>query len=188
MLVPALVHAQSATRQQYISDDITVTLREQPRNDAAPVGALKSGARVTVLQSLGPESFARVRTADGREGWLTTRYLSPQPAVKERFQQTREALDGAQSRIENLERELRAAQQQLSLAQPAFQAVRENERLQTAMAELQHSSAGLKQRYDEERARRRTLLSGGGLVLLGVILGLVLPLLRRGRKRRYSEF
>lgn len=188
LLFPALAHAQATGRQHYISDDITVTLREQPRNDAAPVGSLKSGARVTLLQSLGPDSFARVRTAEGREGWVTSRYLSAQPAAKDRYQQTQQELASAQTRIDSLERELRTAQQQVAQARPAFETAQENERLRTAMAELEQNSAAQRQRYDAEKARRRTLLSGGGLVVVGVILGLLLPWMGRGRKRRYSEF
>lgn len=181
--------AQSGGRQQYISDDITVTLRAQPRNDAAPSGVLKSGAKVTLLESLGPDSFARVRTADGREGWLTARYLSGQPAAKERYQQARQELDEALKRTQNLERELTAAQQQLGQAKPAFELARENDTLKTSIAELQQANAGIKQRYDAERARRKTLIAGAGLVGGGVLLGLLLPWLGGGRKkRRYGDF
>lgn len=188
LLFPALASAQGAGRQYYISDDITVTLREQPRNDAPAMGSLKSGARVTLLQSLGPDSFARVRTPEGREGWVTSRYVVTQPAAKDRYLQTQQDLASAQSRIAGLERELQSAQRQLALARPAFETAQENERLRTAMAELERNSAAQRQRYDAEKQRRRTLLSGGGLIVVGVVLGLLLPWLGRGKKRRYSDF
>lgn len=188
LLIPALASAQSG-RQQYISDDITVTLRQQPRNDAAPVGVLKSGARVSVLESLGSESFARIRSADGREGWVTARFLSAQPAAKERYQQAQQALDEAQKRLQSLERELAAAQQQLGLAKPAFELARENETLKASITELQQTNAGIQQRYDVERAKRKTLVTGATLVGGGVLLGLLLPWLGAGRKkRRYGDF
>jgi len=189
LLVPTLVTAQSGGRPQYVSDDITVTLREQPRNDAPPTGTLKSGARVTVLQSLGPDSFARVRTPEGREGWMTARFLSTQPAAKERYVEAQQALDAARKRIETLERELNAAQQQLGLAKPAFELARENDTLKTSIAELQQANAGIKQRYDAERARRKTLATGAALIGGGVLLGLLLPWIGSGRKkRRYGDF
>jgi len=188
LLLPALATAQTG-RQYYISDDITVTLRDEPRNDAPPAGTLKSGARVTVLQSLGPESFARVRTPEGREGWMTARFLSTQPAAKERYVEAQQALDAARKRIETLERELNAAQQQLGLAKPAFELARENDTLKTSIAELQQANAGIKQRYDAERARRKTLVTGAALIGGGVLLGLLLPWIGSGRKkRRYGDF
>lgn len=188
LFLPGFALAESAGRPYYISDDIPVTLREQPRNDATVVTQLKSGVRVTLLQSLGRESFARIRTADGREGWMTARYLSTQPSARDRYQQTQQELAAAQDRIATLERELNGAQQQLARARPAFEAARENERLRTAVAELERSSVAQRARYDAEKARRRSLLSGGALVLIGALLGLVLPWLGRGRKRRYSDF
>lgn len=188
LLLPALALAQNAGRAYYIADDIPITVREQPRNDAAVVAQLKSGARVTLLQSLGRESFARIRTGDGREGWVTARYLSTQPSARDRYQQAQQELAAAQDRITTLERELQSAQQQLAQARPAFEALRENERLHAAMAELERSSAEQRARYDAEKARRRSLLSGGALVVIGTLLGLVLPWLGRGRKRRYSDF
>lgn len=188
LFLPGLALAQSAGRPYYISDDIPVTLREQPRNDAGVVAQLKSGARVTLLQSLGRESFARIRTADGREGWMTARYLSTQPSARDRYQQTQQELAAAQDRIGTLERELRSAQQQLAQARPALATAQENERLRAAMAELERSNAAQRARYDTEKARRRSLLSGGALVVIGAFLGLVLPWLGRGRKRRYSDF
>lgn len=189
LLAPTLAFAQSAGRQQYISDDITVTLREQPRNDASPAGTLKSGAKVGVLESLGPESFTRIRTAEGREGWVTSRMLSSQPAAKERFIQAQQSLDEAQKRAANLERELTAAQQQLGLAKPAFELARENEALKASIASLQQDNGAIQQRYDVERAKRRTLIAGASLVGVGVLLGLLLPWIGGGRKkRRYGDF
>lgn len=188
LLLPALATAQTG-RQYYISDDITVTLRAEPRNDAPPAGTLKSGARVTVLQSLGPESFARVRTPEGREGWMTARFLSTQPAAKERYVEARQSLDAAKKRIETLERELDAARQQLGQAKPAFELARENDTLKTSIAELQQTNAGIQQRYDAERARRKTLVTGAALIGGGVLLGLLLPWIGSGRKkRRYGDF
>ncbi|HSW13289.1 MAG TPA: TIGR04211 family SH3 domain-containing protein [Solimonas sp.] len=188
LLLPLLSHAQ-AGRPHYISDDISVTLRDQPRNDAPPTATLKSGARVTVLQSLGPESFAKVRTVDGREGWMTARFLSSLPAAKERYQQAQQSLDSAQQRVQDLERQLATAQQQLGLAKPAFELSRENDTLKASIAELQQTNDAIRGRYDAERARRKTLVTGAVLVGGGVLLGLLLPWLGSGRKkRRYGDF
>lgn len=173
---------------QYISDEITVSIREAPRNDAGVLGVIKSGARVTVLESLGPESFARIRTADGRTGWITARFLTSQPAAGVRLVEMRGELAEARQQVRTLESELAAARAQLDKARPAFELSQENERLKAEAAEQARANAELQQRYDAARQQRKTLLTGAGLLTGGVIIGLLLPSLLRNRRRRYSDF
>ncbi len=180
--------AEDGERQQYISDDITLTLRAEPRNEAASVGAVSSGMRVTVLETLGEQSFARVRTADGRSGWITSRFLSAQPAAKDRLKDLQTQLATSRDQLKSLQNELDSAHGRLDQARPAMEVAAENERLRQEVADArqQYQSATIKS--DEERARRRTLLMGGGLVFGGVVLGLLLPILGRARRRRRSDF
>ncbi len=180
------VHAQSGTH--YISDEITLSIREAPRNDAPTLGVIKSGAPVTVLESLGAESFARIRTTDGRSGWVTARYLTNQPAASTRANALRAELDAAQQQLKRREAELEAARAQLDRARPAFELSQENERLKAQAAEQARSTAELQTRFDAARQQRKTLLTGAGLLSGGVIVGLLLPALMRGRRRRYSDF
>ena len=185
--VPAL--AQDGGRNQYISDDISVTLRDAPRNDAASVGAVNSGDKVTVLQTLGAQSFAQVKTADGRTGWLTARYVSSEPAAKTRLKELQSQLAEAQSRIKGLDTELADAKALLEKAKPAFELSGENERLQQALAAAEQQSQAALSRYDTERAKRRTLVTGASLVGGGLLAGLILPLfLGNGKRRRRSDF
>ena len=108
-------------KTQYITDDVSVTLRETPSNDGNLLGVLRSGQKVTLLESLGEQSFARVRTSDGREGWMTARYLSNTPAAKDRLQQLQSDLDTARNEIKSLQDELKSAQARLDKARPAFE-------------------------------------------------------------------
>ncbi|TJY58214.1 TIGR04211 family SH3 domain-containing protein [Sinimarinibacterium sp. CAU 1509] len=186
VLAPA-VHA--AEKTQYIDDEISVTVRDAPRNDGGYLGVIKSGDRVTVLESLGPESFARVRTASGTEGWITARFLSDEPAAKDQLDSTKQALNTAEARIKELEQALGQAQGSLDKARPALELAQDNDRLKGEIAELQRASEEVKARFNEQKARRKTMLTSAGLIGAGVLGGLILPWLgRTGRRRRYSEF
>ncbi len=187
LLVAPALHAQSS-KPQYISDEISVSIRERPSNDAPSLGTIKSGMRVTVLETLGPDSFTRIKTTDGREGWITSRFVSPEPAAKDQLLQLRKDLGEANSRAQSLQSELDAAKLQLQKAAPAFELAGENEKLRAAMAEAERGAAELRGRYDEESQRRKTLVAGAALVGGGILLGLILPWLGRGKKRRYSDF
>jgi SH3 domain protein len=186
-LIAPLADAEGAS--QYITDDVSVTLREAPRNDAASIGVLHSGDKVTVLESLGEQSFARVRTGGGAEGWMTARYLSGQPAAKDRLSQMKADLDSARSQVKSLQGELKSAKAQLDSVRPAFELSQENTRLKSELAAKEQAMAAAVQRFDSERARRATLIAGAGLLSGGVILGLLLPwLLQNRRRRRYGDF
>ena len=169
---------------QYISDDIAITLLDAPRNDAAVIGSVRSGQKLVVLQKLGADSFAQVRTSDGREGWLTARYLTSSPAAKDRVVQIKTELDAAQAQIKSLQAELKSTKDQLDKARPALEVSRDNERLKVELAAKEQESGELVQRYDQERAHRATLLTGAGLAGGGVLVGLLLPWLLQGRRRR----
>jgi SH3 domain protein len=187
LLWAPLALAQPEGQQQYISDDISVTIRQKPSNDALSLGVVKSGARVTVLDSLGADSFAHIRTADGRDGWITARFLSAQPAAKEQMLQLKQQLEQAHGQAQSLQRELDSAQQQLAKARPALEMAGENDKLRADIAQREQQVSELERQFDGERARRDTLATGAGLVGGGILLGLLLPWVGT-RKKRYSDF
>lgn len=180
--------AAQGGREQYISDEITLTVRQAPRNDAPGLGVVKSGSKVTVLEVLGADSFARIRTADGREGWITARFLSSQPAARERADAVRAELDLARSRVESLEKDLAQARDQLSRARPALELAQDKERLQAQIAQLEGAAAEARSAFDVERARRKTLATGAALVGAGIVLGFLLPWLGQSRRRRGGDW
>lgn len=191
LLLPLLAvafPALSAPRSQYISDQITVTIRERPANDGAPLGTVTSGARVVVLESLGPDSFSRIRSTEGREGWIPSRFVAAEPAARDQLDQLRDERDQANARARALEQQLQTAQEQLTKARPAFELSQDNEKLRAAMAELKRETEAAQQRFDADRSERRSLIAGGGLIVGGIFLGLVLPYMGRNKKRRYGDF
>lgn len=182
----SLAHAESV---QYVSDDISITMRAAARNDAPVIGSVRSGQRLVVLEVLGADSFARVRGSDGREGWITARYLSKQPAAKDRVAQIKTELDAAQAQIKSLGAELSNTRAQLEKARPALELSADNDRLKNELAAKEHMTAALAQRYDAERERRATLVTGATLVGGGILAGLLLPwLLQLRRRRRRGDF
>jgi SH3 domain protein len=71
-----------ASRTRYITDDVSLSLCEQPNNQASALAIVHSGDEVTQLETRGPDSYAPVRTVDGREGWIAARHLSDRPAAR----------------------------------------------------------------------------------------------------------
>lgn len=181
-----LLSAQDG-RQQYVSDIINLSIREQPSNSAGTIGTVRSGERVTVLEVLGPESFARIRDQNGREGWVTARYLSDEPAARDQLQELRRALAAAEAETRELREQLQQAEARLEQAAPALALAGENESLRAAVAEAERQAATVLEHYNQQRAERQLLVTGAALIAVGVILGLLLPWLGRSRRRRYGD-
>ena len=87
-------------------------------------------------------------------------------------------------RVTELERQVEQLQGRLEQAAPALELADRNAELEAQLearqAELQQSLKA----YDAEVARQRTLITGAALVGGGIVFGLLLPMLTRGRKRR----
>lgn len=189
-LSPGAIHAQSEEgSKQYVSDEITLSVRERPSNDAPTLATVTSGEPVSVLQSLGAESFAQIRTKDGAVGWVIARYLSEQPAARAQLSEVSSSLADARKQIADLEAKLADAQGRLEAARPAMELESENRQLKSAVAEAKHAAEQTLQRCNDESAKRKTMVTGAALIGAGTLLGLVLPLLgRRKRRSGYSDF
>lgn len=188
LLITSVAYADQNGNTQYVTDQITLGLHQQPSNNSATVGFVKSGDRVTVLKSLGDNSFAQVKTADGKTGWVVARNLSDQPAASDQLDGLKKQLSAAHTQIKTQQNKLDADQQQLAKVKPALALATENHKLSADIAQREQQLKTMEQRYDIETAHRDTLITGAALACGGIIFGLLLPWLGRGRKKRYSDF
>lgn len=183
----------------YISDELTVPLRRGPSNGHKIINAaLPSGLALEVLGEDTAAGFTQVRTPNGTEGWIPTQYLVGQPIAKDR-------LAAATRRIETLEAQLKSTREDFKDVRGARSEIegkandlsKENQRLQTELAEIRRAAATAITQYEENKQLKtdnaslqtqvtqlteqvrslernavlRWFLAGGGLVLLGLILG-----------------
>lgn len=182
----AVVSAQSG-QTRYISDEITLTIRDAPRNDATYLGVIRSGAQVEMLENLGPQSFARIRLENGTEGWVTARYLSETPAARDQLDRVQSELEAAQARVRTLETQLAETRERLSRAGPALQMAEENDALQGAIRDMKEEREHLMEQYSQAQSQRQMLVTGAGLLAGGTLFGLILPALSGGRRKRRNE-
>lgn len=102
LLAPLAVAADTV----YVVDKLQVGMRAERDNVSAVVKPLETGAALEVLQR--DERFVRVRDKAGTEGWIETRYVSPElPAraqlakLQEELNKTRAQLAEAQAKPNN---------------------------------------------------------------------------------------
>lgn len=198
---------------RYVINDDPVTERTGTSTQHKILRMLHTGVQVDLLESDNATGYSRIRSPDGTEGWVLTRYLSDTPAPQAQ-------LDDAKKKLVNLEIEnnrLNDAlhkvkgdngtmqQQQQSLSDT-------NRRLQQELASIKQTAANalaidhenktLKgrlvnmerqvQTYGQENAtlkdrRTRDWFIAGALVLGGgIVLGLVIPRLRVRRRSSWD--
>jgi SH3 domain protein len=197
LLVLGPLSAFAAT--MYISDELTVPLRRGPSNGHKIINAaLPSGLALQVLGEDSAAGFTQVRTPNGIEGWVPTQYLSNQPPAKDR-------LAAANKRIETLEAQLKSTRENFQdvrgarseIEGRANELAKENQKLQTELAEIRRVSATAITQFQENKqlktdnaslqtqvteltdqvrtlernAMLRWFLAGGALVLIGLLLG-----------------
>jgi SH3 domain protein len=78
---------------RYVSDQLVVSLREQPQQNAASITHLKTDTPVTVLEETG--DFVKVKTEEGEIGYIQRHYLipeTPKSVIINRLQQERDRL------------------------------------------------------------------------------------------------
>lgn len=198
-LLLMLVAAAGSAATLYISDELTVPLRRGPTTGHKIIhAALPSGTALEVLGEDKANGFTQVRTPNGTEGWVPTQYLTSQPiardqlaaatkriqsletqlqGVKSDFQETRGARTVAESRNNDLDKQTRQLQAELTeirrVSANSIAQYEENKQLKTQNQALNQQVTELSSKVSqlERNTQLRWLMGGGALVLLGLSLG-----------------
>ena len=195
-------------RTVWVDDQIYLPLRAGAGNQYRIIqNAMPSGTALEVLET-GSE-FTRVRTPQGREGWVRSQYLSNEPIAATLLEDARNELQTARERLDQLSTELaEVTEQRDNLSNRENNLSSRAEELQTELTRIKNVAAdslNLQKRNQElvqenqqlnhqlevltvENERLESnkqsdfMLLGAGLVFGGVLLALVIPMLKPTRK------
>jgi SH3 domain protein len=211
LLLPALLAAEA----RYVSDQFEVMLRTGTTTQHTILKMLPSGTRLELLEADSGNGYSKVRTDDGLEGFVLTRYLMEEAGARDQLAELRRRLSSASDEQGGLSRQVDELSQQLTAAQNTIADLTSNrdqlsaelERVKSVSAralELDQRSRDLEQQLakSEERIRELTaenetlrkhtsrdwFLAGGGLVLFSMLLGIGLTRVRWRKRSRYSDF
>ena len=205
LLLPILVHAQNT---KYVSDELIITMRSGQGSQYQILKTLPSGTRLEVLEA-SDSGYTKVRVAEGLEGWVLSRYLSPEPIAKEKLAVAQRQLKRLKDQNSTLKQELASlknSQRELESERAALlskskTADAELERLNQVAAQpilLDNQNRQLKQQNVslekelqllqqenqslKDRSQREWFIAGAGVLLGGMLLGLIVPKLRWRKK------
>ncbi len=203
---------QADTR--YVTDIFEITMRRGPSTSNAIVRMLESGTPVEVISSDSATGYTRVRlTTSDTEGYVLTRYLMAEQDARSQLAGLQERLATLRDQSGDRGRELDDLRQANAAASQRINTLdQDNERLKAALAALQQKASNvisidrenttlrkdltetqiqlqLLQEENSELISRRIMhwfIIGAGVLLAGVVLGLLLPGMRRRKRGGYG--
>jgi SH3 domain protein len=209
-LLLAWLATDAGAETRYVTDQFKITLRSGESTGHSILRMLPSGTPVELLGSNPDTGYSRVRTADGKTGFVLTRQLMDQRSARERLARAEQRLHELQDEPERLSARLAALQeehQQLKKSYEALQQVKgqleqelvairrtsanavriseERDQLRQRLATLTREIEELKQQNLDltNDSTQRWFLIGAGVLVAGILLGLVLPHLRFQRRK-----
>ncbi len=208
VLLLGFTHLQAESR--YVTDQFKITLRSGESATHKILRMVSSGTELQLLGSNPANGYSKVRLRDGKEGYVLTRQLMKIPSARDRLVTAEKTLEELQEepgklttklvRLQEAHQKLQVEHKNLiqskealdkeleSIRRTASNAIRiSNERneLRKMVATLTHQVEELKQDNRElsNDSNQEWFLIGAGVIILGIILGLILPHLRFQRRK-----
>lgn len=208
-LLLAVTASSALAETVYVDDTLYAPIRS---GEGTQYRILHSGVRSgTPLELIerSESGYSRVRTPDGIEGWMITRYLTETPIARERLESTNRQLTQSRETVSSLRSELATVTEERdtllnsegNLEARAGRLSQELQEIKTVAAdalnlnqrneELRNENQKIRNELEvlaaeKERLEANTdsdfMLIGAGLVLLGIILALIVPALKPTRK------
>ncbi len=200
---------QALAESRYVSDTLEITMRSGKGTSFGITRMLRSGTRLEVLDVDKKTGYTKVRTKSGKEGWVLSRFLMKSPAARDRLAGAEDKLaklelenrkletDLASLKDEkaklsknlgNLDSESRKVNQELAeikrTASSALAIDSENKELKSRVVSLEHQLQTMQQENEglKDRTARDWFMVGAAVVLLGIIVGLIIPRIRWRKK------
>jgi SH3 domain protein len=208
LILLAATSTQAETR--YIDDTLYAPLRSGEGLGFRIVHkGVKSGTALELLATNAESGYSKVRTPEGIEGWLPSRYLVSEPIARTR-------LDSLTNEYESLRKKFAEVAEQNKNMQETNNTITEKNRelsesnknllveladikristnaitLDRRNSELRELNEQLKNELEvltsentrlKENNERDKMLLGGGLVLSGVLVAVILPMFKRDKR------
>jgi SH3 domain protein len=206
-LLPALA-AQGETR--YVTDHFNVMMRTGESSSHRILRQLPSGTAVKLLESDPDTGYSLVEMGNGTTGYVLTRQLMDTPSARDRLEEMEARLRALQEEPDALAARLTALQAQYQTLQEEHTGLQNlNTELEQELEGIRRTSANAVRIAEERNELRKNVVAltrevedlkqenrdlshqtaqnwfliGGGVVVLGILIGLVLPHLRFQRRK-----
>lgn len=200
---------------QYVNDEQSFNMRSGEGLNYRVIGTLSSGEAVEVLSVNPASGYSRIRTADGTDGYVLSRFLQSEPTAEAQLAEVSARLAELERNPDELSLELERLREEHQALQAAHQlAVEDKEQLEQNLGEVRHTAANairinrerrelqsqvegltlqveeLRQNNVEARNRenQRWFIIGSAVVVISLLIGFILPNIRFRAKRQANRW
>ncbi len=203
----------AAVEKRYVTDTLWLQLRSGPSQEFRILKALSSGEHLIFIEEDAETGYTKVRTDKGVEGYVLTRFLEMEPIAKEKLILANRELEKVKAELEttkiqraefqseveklksdrsglgrentDLEKELKRIKSisanALALDEKSKKLTMRNQELEIQVEALTAENVQL-----QDNRQQTFILYGGGLVIIGILAGLILPSIRGKRSSGWS--
>mgnify|MGYP003664807555 FL=1 len=213
MAVLVLLASPVSAETIYVSDEYTVPLRSSPCARCAILHrGIKSGTGMTLVET-NNEGWTHVTTASGLDGWMPSQYLQKEPVARDLVERMKTQLSAAEKKVRQLTERLAQLEEENAQSLSELDHLKEtNDEVSSELSSIKKMSANaismnaqnqellerngiLQNEIDvlkatnhqlESSERNTWFLYGALAVLMGSMLTVILPRLKR--RKRFSEW
>ena len=176
---------------KYVTENVDIYLRRGPGAQYAYSNAVKAGQKVIELEKSADGKYTRIQLPNGSSAWIESNKLKDQPSFKELVPLLEAQLAEYKDKVDNAEKnQQNAIQDYAEKLQKAEQSIeslqaKNNELEQLNKQQEMKLESMLNQVDDKRRDLIVTWFTYGGLVAGGgFLLGLILPAIMPGRRKK----
>ena len=211
LLLGLVTTATAETR--YVSDRLEIQMRTGKGTKFRILRMLPSGTALEVLEIDKESGYTRVRAPGGVEGWVLTRVLMKGQAARDRladaekrlarlelenrklsssFETLKTEKGGADQELSKFDKENRKLSQELDnirrTASSSLAIDAENRELKSSIVAYERQAQSLQQENSglKDRTARDWFMVGAGVVVLGMVIGLIIPRIRWRKKSSWD--
>ncbi len=198
---------------RYVSDRLDIQMRTGKGTKFRILRMLPSGTAVEVLETDKANGYTRVRTPGGVEGWVLSRLLMKDRAARDKLadaekrlarlelenrkltasfaeiQSVKGSIDQERNRLNKDNRKLSQDLEEIRrTASSALAIDAENNELKSRIVAYERQLQALQQENEglKDRTARDWFMVGAGVVILGMVIGLIIPRIRWRKKSSWD--
>lgn len=202
LILTFLTSTVSMAQTAYVSDELEIMVRSGKSASHRIIATLKSGKKINVIENDRQSGYSKIKLSNSREGWVLSRLLHKTPSAKSRLAKAetelatlktkfsdssqqltqlsteKGSLDTQTTELKELNTSLSRELTQLKeTSNNAVQILQERNQLQQRVVTIERELESLKRENDmlQSSDAQDWFLVGSGVLLLGIILGFILP-------------
>ena len=208
------VFANAMAETRYVSDRLEIQMRTGKGTQFRILRMLPSGTPVEILETDQENGYSRVRVPGGVEGWVLTRLLMKGRAARDKLadaekrlaslelenrklstalSELRKAKGSGDKQLGQFDKENRKLKQELEnirrTASSSLAIDAENRELKSRIVAYERQQQSLQQENSglKDRTARDWFMVGAGVIILGMIIGLIIPRIRWRKKSSWDS-